>query len=289
MRNPQAIYLEHLANIDSIAAFVARKGHLNADECEDFVQAAHLRLIEDNYAIIRKFEGRSTFTTYLMTVIGRFLYQGRVEHWGKWRPSAEALRLGDTAVTLERLLTRDGYSFSEAVGLMTTRADARTSVSELAAIYVRLPSRQPRPRLISDEVSPDAVAVDGDADERVQGRDRVRTARKAAEVIDGVGNSLGAEDRLILQLRFVRARKVPEIARVLGMDQKKVYKRLDKLFAVLRRDLETAGVSRAEVEMLLASGDQEIHLDLLSAEENGAFRPSNSPGEGIRGGEETLP
>jgi RNA polymerase sigma factor (sigma-70 family) len=287
MRNPQAIYLEHLSSIAGIAAFVARKKHLNADDCEDFVQTTHLRLMEDDYAIIRKFEGRSSFTTYLHTVIGRLFYQCRVEELGKWRPSAEARRLGDTAVTLERLLTRDGYTFSEAVHHMTTPAGAGTSVAELEAIYVRLPWRHPRPRMVSGEVSPDAVAVDGDADERVEEHERVRAARKAAQIIDGVGKSLGAEDRLILQLRFTKARKVPEIARVVGMDQKKLYKRLDKLYAVLRRALEAAGVGRAEVEMLLIKGDQEIHLDLLSAEENSAFRPSNSQGEG--GGEEILP
>jgi hypothetical protein len=175
------------------------------------------------------------------------------------------------------------------VRLMTTPAGARSSVAELEALYVRLPPRQPRPTVVSDEVSPEAVAVDGGADERVEEADRVRAARKVAKVIDGAGKALNAEDRLILHLRFVKAYKVPEIARVLSIDQKKLYKRLDKLFAVLRRALETAGVSRAEVDTLLTSGDQEIHLRLLSAEENAAPSPSNTKDEGVRGGKKELP
>ena len=289
MRNPESIYLENLPSIERIAAFVARKGHLNADDSEEFADVVRFRLFEDDYAIIRKFEGRSLFTTYLTTVISRLFHQWRVEQWGKWRPSAEARRLGDTAVTLERLLTRDGFTLSEAVGLMTTRAGAASSIAELEALYVRLPSRHPRPMVVSDEVSPDAVAVHGDADERVEERDRELAARKAAAVIDGVLGSFSSEDRLILQLRFWKTYKVPEIARVLGLEQKKIYKRLDKLFAVLRRELQAAGVSRADVDMLLAKGDQEIHLELLSDEENEASGPSNPKDEGVRGGKKKLP
>ena len=287
--NPESIYLEHLGSIERIAAFVARKAHLNADDSAEFVQIVRVRLFEDDYAIIRKFEGRSSFTTYLTTVIVRLFHQWRVEQWGKWRPSAEARRLGDTAITLERLLTRDGFTFAEAVNILTTRAGAAASVSELEAIYVRLPTRSPRPVVVSDEVSPDAVAVASDADDRVESRDRERMARRTAQTIDTILGKFDPEDRLILQLRFWNAYKVPEIARALHLEQKKIYKRLDKLFAIMRRALESAGVGRADVDTLLGRGDQEIRLNLLSVQGNGSRRPSNTKGEDVRGGEGRLP
>jgi len=284
--NPAATYQEHLATIVRIAGFVARKKHLSPDEAEEFVQVVRFRLFEDDYAIIAKFEGRSSFTTYLTTVIARLYSQWRVEQWGKWRPSAEARRLGDTAITLERLLTRDGYIFAEAVSLLTTRSGDAPTVAELEAVYVRLPTRVPRPILVSDEVSPDAVSVAAEADERVESRDRERTMRRAAEVLNRVIETFTAEDRLILQLRFVKGCKVPEIARVIGLDQKKIYKRLDKLFLTLRRALEAAGISREDIEDVLTRGDQEIPLNLLGGQEYGRSSLSDMTGE--RGGEGRL-
>ena len=276
--NSETTYLQNLERIERIAAFVARRGHLNADETGEFVQIVRVRLFEDDYAIIRKFEGRSSFSTYLTTVILRLFHQWRVEMWGKWRPSAEAKRLGDKAITLERLLTRDGFTFAEAVNILTTRSGGVYTVAELEALYVRLPLRTPRAMLVSDEVTPEVADVDADADERVKSRDRERSARCCAATLDAALARFDAEDRLILQLRFWKARKVPEIARITGIDQKKIYKRLDKLFARLREALEAASVSRSDVDQLLGSGDQEIRLGVWSSEESPPFRPSNPSG-----------
>jgi RNA polymerase sigma factor for flagellar operon FliA len=289
MNDPASTYLEHLASIERIAAFAARKGYLKPDDIAEFVQVVRCRLFDDDYAIIRKFEGRSSFTTYLTTVISRLFHQWRVEQWGKWRPSAEARRLGDIAITLERLLTRDGWTLSEAVKMLTTRAGAEVSVAELEAIYLRLPPRNPRPLIVSGEVSPDAAAVESDADDRVEKRDRESTARRTAETMDSVLESFAEEDRLILELRFWKSCKVPEIARVLHLDQKKLYKRLDKLFATFRQALKSAGVNRADVDAVLSSGDQDIRLGVLSDEENPSFRPSNPEGEDDGGGKGRLP
>jgi RNA polymerase sigma factor for flagellar operon FliA len=245
--NPESTYLEHLASIERIARFVARKAHLNADESEEFVQIVRVALFENDYAIIRKFEGRSSFTTYLTTVIVRLFHQWRVEQWGKWRPSAEARRLGDTAITLERLVTRDGFTYSEAVSVLTTRSGPKASVAELEAIYLRLPSRNPRPGFVSGDVSPDAAAVDSNAADRVESSERERTARRVLQALDAAIETFDREDRLILQLRFWKGCKVPEIAQILHLDPKKLYKRLDKLYALLRRALEAAGIDRSDI------------------------------------------
>ncbi|HEX8172415.1 MAG TPA: sigma-70 family RNA polymerase sigma factor [Thermoanaerobaculia bacterium] len=285
--SPEETYLHYLGTIERLAAFVARRNHLSRDETLEFMQEVRVRLLDDDYSIIRKFEGRANFSTYLTTVIARLFHEWRVKQWGKWRPTAEARRLGDKAIVLERMLTRDGYTFDEAVKVLTTPAGAQYTVSELEVLYVRLPPRNPRPVLVSDGETPDAAAVDEQADERVETHERERSARKAATALDELLLTLDAEDRLILQMRFWDALRVPDIARRLHLDQKKVYKRLDRLFGSLRRALETMGVSKAEVGAFLAKGDQEIHLDLFtSAGEIRPFRPSTEPGgKEVRGGE----
>ncbi len=289
--NPEEIYLRHLRAIERIAAFVARRNHMNPDEAAEFTQEVSVRLLENDYGVIRKFEGRSSFTTYLTTVIKRLCHQYRIELWGKWRPSAEAKRLGDKAITLERLLSRDGCSFAEAVKILTTPEGSGYTVAELEAIYLRLPLRSPRPILVSDEALPEAVAVESDADDRVATGERERAARHACAEVDRLSQDLKAEDRLILQLRFRYALKVPEISRHLGIDQKKIYKRLDKIYEILRRDLEANGVRSVDVNMLLSSGDQDLHFDFLhAAGEINAFGPSpHAGGERVDGGEGRVP
>lgn len=284
--SPEATYLKHLPSIERIAAFVARRNRLNGDETGEFIQIVRVNLFEDDYAIIRKFEGRSTFTTYLTTVILRMFHQWRVEQWGKWRPSAEAKRLGEKAILLEKLLTRDGLTLEEAVKTLTVRAGGEYGVRELELIYVRLPLRTPRPVLVSDGVSPDAVAVEGEADERLQERDRMRTARLAVASLDKALATFDPADRLLLQMRFWDGKKVPDIARLLRLDQKKIYKRLDKLFTSLRRSLEAAGVSKLEVDQLLGRGDQELRLGIVPGPDDEPPFPGGAPpGSETRGGE----
>lgn len=287
---PEELYLANLQAIERIAGFVARRNHMNPDDAAEFVQEVRVRLLDDDYAIIRKFESRSRFETYLHTVIARLYHQYRIEQWGKWRPSAEAKRLGDKAITLERLVTRDGYTFDEAVKVLTTPGGSQYTVADLEAIYLRLPPRNPRPVVVSGEVAPDAASVEAEADVLVEKEDRERSARKAASTIDGLLEKMDAEDRLILQMRFWHALKVPDIARQLHVEQKKVYKRLDRLFGVMRTALEHAGIGKADVGTLLGRGDQEIHFGLLGKEgEIRPFRPSNGRGgEDVRGGEGGL-
>lgn len=289
--NPEETYLQHLRTIERIAAFVAHRNHLNPDEAAEFTQEVRVRLLEDDYGVIRKFEGRSSFTTYLTTVIVRLHHQYRIEQWGKWRPSAEAKRLGTKAITLERLMTRDGYTFYEAVKTLTTPGGSQYTLAELEAIYVRLPLRNPRPILISDEALPEAIAVESDANDRVESGERESAARKACAEVDRLLASMDAEDRLILQMRFWYALKVPDIARQLHIDQKKVYKRLDKLYSVLRRDLEAAGVRGGDISTLLARGDQDFRFDFLhAAGENHVLGPSSrTGGERVDGGEGRMP
>jgi RNA polymerase sigma factor (sigma-70 family) len=276
--NPEETYLQHLRTIERIAAFVARRHHLEASEAEEFIQEVRVRLLDDNYAIIRKFEGRSTFSTYLTTVIGRLFAQWRVEQWGKWRPSAEAKRLGDKAVTLERLMSRDGFTFSEAVRVLTTPKSSSYTIGELEAIYLRLPSRNPRPVVVSEERVPDVLTVEADAYERIDAGDRARVLRQALQTIDGVLKGMEAEDQLILELRFWHSQRVPEIAKTLNLDQKKLYKRLDRLFLVLRRELESTGVSQADLNGLLSAGDEEPHLNFIHPGEIPPPGPSHDRG-----------
>jgi hypothetical protein len=89
----EEVFLTNLCLIDKAIGYVCHRNRAGRDEEEEFGSYVKFKLIESNYAIIRKFEGRSAFSTYMTTVIQRMFFQYRVQMWGKWRPSAHARRL----------------------------------------------------------------------------------------------------------------------------------------------------------------------------------------------------
>jgi RNA polymerase sigma factor (sigma-70 family) len=268
----ETTYLEHLATIERIAVFTARRGHLTPDEAAEFVQIVRVRLFENDYAIIRKFESRSSFTTYLTTVIVRLFHQWRVQQWGKWRPSAKATSLGEKAITLERLLSRDGFSFPEAVTMLTQRDPQSFSVEELEAIYVRLPLRNPRPVLLSDENVLSELPSEDSAEERVRAGEREIALRSAVAALDRAMGDFSPDDRLILRLRFEGGMTVPEIARILGLEPRKLYKRLERSFKALRRALEDAGIDQAAVGELLDGPALDLQPERTSTPQSASGR-----------------
>src|SRR5437764_3233602 len=221
--NPQELFLSNLDAIDRAIAYVCHRNHLSPQDGDEFGSEVKTKLIEGNYSVLRKFEGRSSFSTYLTTVVQRLYFQWRVQMWGKWRPSAEAKRLGEKAITLERMLTRDGFTYGEALETLTTGTRAYTR-EEVEALYLRLPERQPRPVLVA-AVSPElAPTVDPDRD--LFTADRRRIARAAAAAIDEAMAEMDPESQVIIRMRFWNGRKVPDIATALHLDAKRLYKRI---------------------------------------------------------------
>jgi len=275
--SPEERFLANVPTIERIAAFYCRRMHLSDADTEDFISYVKLELIERDYEIIRKFEERSTFTTYLTTVIHRLLYQHRTKEWGKWRPSAEAKRLGDVAIAFERLTTRDGFSLSEATEMMTTGNSPAASRRELEAIALRLPPRAPRPVLVTEESAPDLVTAADDPSDGPASREREQLARRAAAVLDQTMNSFEPEDRLILKMRFWSAQRVADISGTLHLYAKKTYKRIDKLLGRARTALERAGIGRKEIDDLLTHGDRPV--EIAPAEGIPSPRPSKPAGD----------
>ena len=99
------------------------------------------------------------------------------------------------------------------------------------------------------------------ADERVRAGEREIALRSAAAGLDRAIGDFSPEDRLILRLRFWDGRRVPDIARILGLEPRKVYKRLDRLFIALRRALEDAGIDHATVGELMDRPALDLSLE----------------------------
>jgi DNA-directed RNA polymerase specialized sigma24 family protein len=111
----EALYRDNLEEIDRIIRFVCRRLQFFGQAAEDFTSSVHLKLLQDDYHVFRKFRGDSQLGTYLVLVITNQGRDFRIQKWGKWRPSAAAKRFGPLAVMLETLLYGERFPYSEAV------------------------------------------------------------------------------------------------------------------------------------------------------------------------------
>lgn len=237
--DPSVAFLEHLPLIEQIITSVCRGRRMNAADTEEFESYAKLRLIDNDYAIMGKFQGRSSFGTFLTTVISRFLNDYRDHEWGKWRNSAEAKRLGPLAMELERLLNRDMRSIDECCIELAAHypGTTRSTLEELAA---RFPVRRRRRIVSLDETGEPQVA------DRSEDLEKAQIAAVISSVVSKFIAAIPKEDQLIFQLRFENDMPVPQIAHGLHQDVQSLYRRLRKHFADLRTEIEKAGIGRAD-------------------------------------------
>ena len=69
--NAKELFESSLGLVEQVIAFICRRHRLYDARAEDFASYARLALIDSDYAILRKFQGRSSLGTYLTTVIHR--------------------------------------------------------------------------------------------------------------------------------------------------------------------------------------------------------------------------
>ena len=215
------------------------------DEAEEFAADARLHLIKNDYAVLRAFGERSSFRTYVIAVLSHLFLDWRNARWGKWRPSAEAKRLGPVAVRLETLTARDRLSFEEACETLRSNYGVTNSRAELDAMAIRFPQRSRR-TFTTDDGLDTVAAHDGAADDAVVQAEAATTASQARRALSSLMSELPDQDRLILQMRYTDGRRIQDIARMLDLEPKPLYRRLERTLSELRRGLEARGVTAAE-------------------------------------------
>jgi len=237
MTSPEQVFLTHLSMIDTLVQMVARQQRMTWAEAEEFGSIVRLRLIENDYAVIRKFRGGSSLRTYLTVVIARQGLDYRDACWGRWRPSRGARRLGSTAVALEKMIVRDGLSPDEAFAALPA-ADVERDGAQLRAFAANLSPRVRRNWLpIEDVEECGAVAMQPDVDAAMHGD------RGVAKALARALKNLSPSDSRLLKLRFSNGMSISSIARNEGLDQASLYSRVSGLLRRMRRELEDGGVA----------------------------------------------
>lgn len=246
----RAILEDHFDFIQRRLRQLSRRSGLPETEAEEFRSWALLKLVEDDCRILARWQGRSSLSTYLGVVLGNLMRDYRTHVWGKWRPSAAALRQGPEGVLLERLVGRDGLSLDEAIERMRTRHGVALSRTQFERIAGELPRRTHRRQVGEEELM--RIPVDGGVEARIEENERTAAAALLQELLPPLLDTLPAENWLLLELHYRDGLSMAAIAPVLGKPQRELYSLRDRCLKKLRRALEGAGLSVDRVKGLTA-------------------------------------
>jgi RNA polymerase sigma factor for flagellar operon FliA len=246
--DPRTLYLQYLEVFDRIAESLCRRHGLFGADAEDFVADVRLKLLEDDYSVIRKHRGDSNMTTFLSVVISNLFRDHRVKMWGKWRPSADARRLGPEAVLLETAVYRDGLSFEDACLRLEQSGQAAADRARLRDILQQLPYR-PRRRIEGDEALEEVPAQELANGELLQA-ERQRERVTLEEALERAVGRLGTEDQVIIRMHYYEGLSIADIARGLQLPQKPLYARLKRLLGALSTTLSQDGIGPESLESL---------------------------------------
>jgi RNA polymerase sigma factor (sigma-70 family) len=259
----QRLLIDHLDLIRQIVRTTGRRRHLSATEREDFASFVNLRLVEDNYAILRKFQNRSKLRTYLIVVIDRLSLDFCAEAWGRWRHSAKAEKLGHVAVLLERLVARDGYSIEEAMEIARTHHDVELSFAAMRRLWDQLPLRM-RTTEVGEEAAA-GISTHESSDVTVEDAERRARVAQVQQVLRSAFEQIAAQDRVVIALSFDEELPIVEIAKLTGISVPTLHRRLNKSLKQLRASLTRSGLDRRDIADLI--GHPSIALSpLLRAE-----------------------
>jgi RNA polymerase sigma factor (sigma-70 family) len=230
----EALFLANLETVRSAAAAAARRYRLSPADAEDFVADVQCRLIDGDYAVLRKFRGQCSLRTYLTVVIRRLCQDRRAAERGRWRPSVSSRRAGEAVERLERLTMRDGLSFDEACATLEINHGLAVDRRDLARHYGRF-----RPSLRPVFVSEIGVDERGSAwaGARSAGADSWRSAA-AADAVAAAVAALAPADRALLTRRFSDGMTVAAMARATGVSRGRLDRRLARVLRRLRRVLQ---------------------------------------------------
>jgi RNA polymerase sigma factor (sigma-70 family) len=270
--DPARLFSDNLSLIEQVIAGVCRRARIHGADAEDFASSAKLALVDGDYAILRKYEGRATLSTYLTIVVERLLSDQRMHELGRWHPSSEAARMGATGLLLETLVRRDRRTLDQVLPHLQA-LDASLTRNQAAAMLERLPERRPRPVAAGIEQLPEELFVAREEpDAALRAEEARRVSEQAGRVVREQVAALDLEDRVLLRLRFVAAMSIADISRATRLPQRPLYRRFETMLATLGRALAVAGITHRDAEDVLAAAAVE-ELDLGLAE-NPADRQS---------------
>ena len=180
-------------------------------------------------------------------------------------------------------MARDGWSLEQVVDTLRVNHGLTLDAS-LQALCDKLTRRAPKRQMVA-EAHADAIESREPApDANVMRVEQEFLAKRVRVVLERAKQALEPEERLILKMRFENAVPVADIARALHLNQKRLYRTIERLLASIGERLQAEGVSREDARQLFTNGvlaspdddhdgnndhDDRFHRDSRNTDDNG--------------------
>jgi DNA-directed RNA polymerase specialized sigma24 family protein len=102
-------------------------------------------------------------------------------------------------------------------------------------------------------------------DARLEAAERGALWRQAAATLEAVSQTLPAEDRVLLRMRFWQGLAVADIAEILKLDAKPLYRRYERLLRDLRHKLAEHGIGPEQAAGLFAASEISMNANIFRA------------------------
>lgn len=278
--SPQTLFLSNLGLIDRVIAGVCRRAGVFGADAEDFASAVKVALIENDYAILRPFEGRSSLSTFLAVVIQRLLIDERTKRTGRWHASREAERLGAAGIALERIVRRERRSVDEALPILQS-IDATLTRERVVEMEGRLPLRNVRPRLVDLETENARLVARESADDAAAGAENARMSEHIGRILRSTLEAMTLEDRSIIRFHFGESMTIAQISGLLRLPQRPLYRRLESLLHRFRAALAGAGIDARDVAEVIGDMTREMDFGLQDGKRDAARRTDPDEGKEV--------
>jgi RNA polymerase sigma factor (sigma-70 family) len=223
-------------------------------------------LQKDNYRVLKEFKGNSRLTTYITAIISRQAIDSIRKKLGRDREKDRAKELGEIGILIYQRIIKDGYPIADAFNELRESHGFTGTREQLEEMIRKIKGKNPGPHLpgTSQPLNGSSVVKNGktiNEDEYVVPDTKsdpqvilieTQRKRKMHEIIRTIITDLNGEERLLLRMRFPtgedeKPRSVEQVSKVLGITQKAVYKRIDRLLKKCRNTLDREGVSVNEL------------------------------------------
>ncbi len=248
-KKAEELLLSQLDLIERVTRSICRRHRIPEQEIEQFDSWVKLKLVDNDYAVLRRYRSESKFSTYITTVIDNLLKDYCNQKWGKWRPSSTAARFCAAASLLEKLLYWDQIPLTEAVRITRSSQPWSESEDDLCKLAAHLPARLRR-RFVSDQGLERLAAADR-SEERIEAQERTPLLGRIKEALRTALHRLEPEDVTILKMHYFEGATIAEIAAALGLNQRALYSRRDRCLKSLRQTLEARGLTHGDVAQII--------------------------------------
>jgi RNA polymerase sigma factor (sigma-70 family) len=215
-------------------------------------------LQHNDYRVLRQFKGDAKLSTYITTIIARQAVDLVRKKLGRSREKERAQKFGKIGMMIYEKVILQGCSLEEIYLELKSSEDISQSLEELETITEKIKGKKISLTFSNGDnpMVKNGVIIDEDGDYIIPDKKNdpeellieEQRKQKLGEVVKEIIAQLNGEERIILRMRFPandeeKPGKVEQIATVLGISEKAVYKRIARVLHKCKNLLDQKGVA----------------------------------------------